>query len=362
MRQLVILALLDFSFNGIAQTDTTDVKQLVVVQKFDGKEYIGYILEDDGREILLQTEALGKIYIRKELISKIVNVEDEKHIINGVYNTEGPFTTRYTFTTNALPIKKGENYAMVNLYGPEVHFAVSDNLNIGVMTTWIGSPFVLAMKYSMKTSNENVNFSVGLLSGTSSFLNSFQGFGGLAFGNVTIGDRRRNITFAGGYLYIDPNTSRKENFIREGSYETNYEYFSEYDLSDQSIIRIKNNVITSPMFSIAGYHQVGPRAAFVFDSMFGFVGGKLNDEVTTTEVSAPVGNEWDAGYIPGVYRHNVNHVQQSSSAMFIFMPGMRFQKDENRAFQVSVAGVLVTRPDRDPLSFPIPTASWYFRF
>lgn len=362
MKQLLILFILVFSFSGMAQTDTTEVRQLVVVQKYDGMELIGFILKDDGREILLDTESLGKIYISKELISKIINVEEEKNIINGVYNIEGPFTTRYTFTTNALPIKKGENYAMVNLYGPEVHFAVSENLNIGVMTTWIGSPFVLALKYSMKTSNENVNFSVGLLSGTSSFLNSFQGYGGLAFGNVTIGDRRRNITFAAGYLYIDPNVSREETFIREGSYETNYEYFSEYDLPEQDLIRLKNNVITSPIFSIAGYHQVGPKAAFVFDSMFGFVSGKLNDEVSTTQVSAPVGNQWDNNYVPGVYRHNVTHVNQSNSAMFIFMPGMRFQKNENRAFQVSVAGVLVTRPDRDPMSFPIPTASWYFRF
>lgn len=362
MKQLLILILLLISFTGMAQEDTTAVKQLVVVQKFDGKEYIGYILEDDGREILLVTEDLGKIYIRKEQISKIYDVEDEEHIVNGVYNTEGPFTTRYAFTTNALPIKKGENYAMVNLYGPEVHFAISDNFNIGVMSTWIGSPLVLAMKYSMKTSNENVNFSLGLLSGTSSFLNSFQGYGGLAFGNVTIGDRRRNITLAAGYLYIDPNVGREETFIREGAYETNYEYLSEYDLPEQDLVRIKNNVITSPMFSIAGYHQVGPKASFVFDSMFGFVGGNLNDEITTSQVSAPIGEPWEDNYVPGVYRHEVNHVEQPNSFMFILMPGMRFQKNENRAVQVSLAGVVVTRPDRSNLSFPMPTASWYFRF
>jgi hypothetical protein len=346
----------------MAQEDTTVVKQLVVVQKFDGKEYIGYILEDDGREVLLETESLGKIYIRKELISKISKVEDEEHIVNGVYNTEGPFTTRYSFTTNALPIKKGENYAMVNLYGPEVHFAVSDNFNIGVMSTWIGSPLVLAMKYSMKTNNENVNFSVGLLSGTSSFLNSFQGYGGLAFGNVTIGDRRRNITIAAGYLYIDPAVGREDTFIKEGTYETNNEYLAEYDLPAQDLVRIKNNVITSPMFSIAGYHQIGSKASFVFDSMFGFVGGNLNDEITTSQVSAPIGNSWDENYVPGVYRHEVTHLKQPNSFMFILMPGMRFQKSENRAFQISLAGVLVNRQGESPLSFPMPTASWYFSF
>ena len=33
---------------------------------------------------------------------------------------------------------------MIGLQGPEVHFAVSDNLSLGIMATWIASPLALA--------------------------------------------------------------------------------------------------------------------------------------------------------------------------------------------------------------------------
>lgn len=352
------------SLGLFAQEDTTSTekKQLFVVLKTDGNEYIGYILKDDGREVLLETENLGKIYIPKSQIKNITKVEDEKLIQNGSYNTEGPFTTRYTFTTNALPIKKGEDYALVNLYGPEVHFAVSDNFNIGVMTSWIASPFVLAMKYSMKTGNENINLSAGLLAGSSGYLNSFRGYGGLAFGNITFGDRRRNITFSAGYLFIDPNASRTERFAKEGIYQNNNEYFYSYDVPSSSTEQIKNNTIASPMFSIGGYHKVSKRASFIFDSMIGILKPSLEENITTTEVSAPVGSPWDSFYIPGVYDHRVTHSKGGSTVMFYFMPGMRFQKTENRAFQFNLAGVTVIESNGDIFSFPVPTLGWYFKF
>lgn len=90
-------------------------------------------------------------------------MKTKKDIVAGQYIQAGPFSTRYSFTTNALPIVKGENYALVNLYGPEVHFALSDQFSLGVMSTWIASPLILAAKYSLKTNNELLNFSVELL-------------------------------------------------------------------------------------------------------------------------------------------------------------------------------------------------------
>ena len=51
--------------------DTT----LRVVTKHDGTEYIGVIISDDGREVLIETKALGKIYIPKSDIRSIVIVE-----------------------------------------------------------------------------------------------------------------------------------------------------------------------------------------------------------------------------------------------------------------------------------------------
>lgn len=149
-----------------------------VIIKNDGSEYIGRLLSDDAREVLIDTEKLGRIYIPKSDIRSIVKLDSDDKVVGGQYYSTGSFTTRYAFTTNALPIQRGENYALLNLHGPEVHFAVSDHLNVGLMSTWFGSPFIFAAKYTIATKDEKVNFSIGTLLGTSGYINSFRGFGG----------------------------------------------------------------------------------------------------------------------------------------------------------------------------------------
>ena len=140
---------------AIAQEQVKDSSssQLYSIKKNDNTEYIGKILKDDGREVLIETETLGKIYIAKSDIKSMIKIQDKSKIVAGEYVVEGPFTTRYCFTTNALSIKKGENYTKISVYGPEVHFALTDNFSLGFMSTWIGSPLMLAAKYSFKSKN-----------------------------------------------------------------------------------------------------------------------------------------------------------------------------------------------------------------
>ena len=174
------------SHNSNAQTTTKDTT-LRLVERYDGVKYIAKILSDDGRELLLETEALGKLYILKSEVKRISIIEDSGEIKNGELREESPFSTRYAFTNNALPIKKNEHYAMVNLFGPEIHFAVSDRFNIGVMTSWIASPFILVGKYTIPTKNPKVNFSLASMFGTSGYLDGFESFGGLHWGTFTYG-------------------------------------------------------------------------------------------------------------------------------------------------------------------------------
>lgn len=367
MRLLLFSALFivtHFGFGQNTESDTSQSSQLYVVTKNDGTEYVGKILSDDGREVLIETEALGKIYIPKSEIRTIVKVESPKEIVHGEYQSTGPFTTRYAFTTNALPIKKGENYALINLWGPEVHFAVTDHLNIGVMSTWIASPMVLAIKYSIKTGNEKVNFSLGTLMATSGYLNTFRGFGGIHFANVTFGSRKRNLTLSGGYAYLQSGTY--SNYFEPGTYLNQYSAL--YYNWDQS--RSLSPIQKGPIFSIAGIAPAGAKASFVFDSMIGFFTSEKNVVTTTTITPESYyynpNPPYDYVYTPGLYQHDVVNTGTSSIALFL-MPGMRFQTKENRAFQVSLAGVAVFRTKgyngyQPNYSFPVPMCTWFFRF
>ncbi len=294
MKNILFIAFLLSNLNMLFAQTTQPDTNLYLFKKNDGSEYIGKLLSDDGREILILTEKLGKIFIPKSEINSIVVIKDKNSIVRGEFHSEGPFTTRHSFTTNALPIKKGENYAMVNLYGPEVHFAVTDHFNIGIMSTWIASPVAIAAKYTFPSNNPKVNFSIGTLMGTSGYLDNFSSLGGLHFGNLTYGDRKNNITFSAGYGYL------------LNAWDDPYE---------------------GPIISIAGIAKVGAKASFIFDSMFGSF--KYGPDYTTNA--------------------------------FVIMPGMRFQTKENRALQVSLAGV-ATIETGDFVSFPLPMVSWFYKF
>lgn len=343
---LIFITLLLFAGSLHAQVitqDSTKSAQQYIVVKNNGNEYIGEILSDDGREVLMLTEKIGKVYIPKSDIKSIVKLEKKSDIVHGEYRSSGPFTTRYAFTNNAHPIRKGENYTMVNLYGPEVHFAVSNNFNIGIMSTWIASPLVLAMKYTFKKTESKVNFSAGTLLGTSGYLNKFKSYGGLHWLSMTIGDRMNNLTFSGGYGYIQSGAGN--DLIPEGVYFQT--------LPEAKGIR---PMVHGPLCSLAGILKVGAKASFVFDSMV-LLFHRLYNEVGIEELSPGYYN--GPNYIAPVYNYTVRQESVATTGLLL-MPGMRFQTSENKAFQISLAGVSVF--GRTSTSFPFPMCSWFYKF
>jgi hypothetical protein len=60
---ITILLIVVSSLNTFGQSDTTKVKHVII--KHNGNEYIGVILSDDGREVLIETEKMGKVYKEK---------------------------------------------------------------------------------------------------------------------------------------------------------------------------------------------------------------------------------------------------------------------------------------------------------
>ena len=271
-------------------------------------------MSDDGREILVVSDNIGKIYIAKSNIKNIRELKgDVKITEDGEYITEGPFTTRYSFTTNALPIKKNVNYAMLNLFGPEIHFALSNKFSLGVMSTWIGSPLALVGKYTFENKQEEVHFAVGGMMGTSGYFNQAQNYGGLGWGMVTIGNRLDNITISAGYGFLG---------------------------NAQSSL---NPFIGGPIASIAGIAKIGKKTSFIFDSMFSY----------NKKTIGSYGYSAD-----GTYISTTKIIQENYTVMI--MPGVRFQTTEKKAFQFSLAGVLSLRGSSS-VSFPVPMCSWLYK-
>lgn len=329
--------------NAENETDSVHAdQQLYLIVKINNVEYVGYILNDDGREVLIDTKKLGKIYIPKTDIRSIEKIQDRSSVVRNEYFGVGPFTTRYIFTTNALPIRKGQNYARLNLYGPEVHFALSDNFSLGILTTWIVSPFVVSGKYSFTSKYPKLNFSVGTLLGSSGYINNMKSWGALHYGNVTYGTAKDNITIGAGYGYIIPGTTAQE--AQPGVYYSNETYTN-------SFVEKPQYPAKGPVLSFAGIVRVGPKASFVFDSMFNFM------SVRTTMVSTnDIGLATRYSVVEGVDR----------STVLILMPGMRFQTRENSAFQISLNTIKyishTSDAEIDNQSFPLPSVSWFYKF
>lgn len=214
-----------------AQTDTSKVKTYVITTN-DGGEFIGEIISQDAKEVLIQTKDKGQVSIPKYQVKEIREIKDGDINTGGVYIPDEVFSTRYFITTNGLPIKKGESYILWNLWGPDFQFGVADNLSVGVMTSWLAYPLVATAKYSIPV-NDKVNIGVGLLAGTSTWGSGSFFFGfALPFGSVTFGDRKSNLTFSGGY----------------------------------GAVAFEGESSGRPLVSVSGMSKVGKKVSLVFDS------------------------------------------------------------------------------------------------
>lgn len=227
-RFLKLASLLLFLF-GLTLNAQVEERKKSLVTKNDGTEYVGVILKQDAREILLQTDKLGEIIIPKHEISSIEELKGEKYV-SARYAGSNIFATRYFISHNGLPMKKGDSYAMIQLAGAEYQVAIADNLTIGGLTSWIGVPIVASAKYAIRIT-DNLNLGIGALAGTGSWA-AWNTYGVMPYGSVTIGNPRVNLNLSGGYLTIG----------NEGS------------------------TVSAPLYSIGGLARLSDRVSFVGDS------------------------------------------------------------------------------------------------
>ncbi len=239
---LYFLLLIAFIFSANvsfaqADRDTTEtkVKKIFVITTNSGGEFVGIIISQDDKEVLIETKDRGRVSIPKYEIREMKEVKGGEMTPGGVYIPEEIFATRYFLTTNGLPIEKGESYVLWNLFGPEIHFGVAKNFSIGGMTSWVGIPIVGSIKYSIKL-GESTSIGVGTLLGTGSWA-APDFFIALPYAGLTFGGRRANINFMAGYGYAN-------------GFEDNSEGSG------------------TALYSIGGLAKISKKASFVFDSIF----------------------------------------------------------------------------------------------
>ncbi|MBU3699879.1 MAG: hypothetical protein FGM33_07705, partial [Candidatus Kapabacteria bacterium] len=172
----------------------------VTVQKTDEGRYVGILLSADEREVLLDSTAIGSVVIPRSLVRSIEASTSAASQVRASSAGHVPFSSRYFITTNGFPIGEDGAYILFTTAGPDFQFAPTENLSVGLLTTYIGSPIIGSIKATTKVS-ENVNLAAGALVGWNGWIPSFFFFA-LPYGSVTYGTRASNVTTSVGYGYV----------------------------------------------------------------------------------------------------------------------------------------------------------------
>ena len=319
-----------FSFSVLMAQETPaeeEPPKIYVVIKNDGHRFVGEILFQDAREVLIKTEELGEVYIPRHEIREIREAEPDDHLQPGEFIPAEIFATRYFITTNGLPIEKGETYMLMSLLGPDFQFGVGDNLGLGVLTTWIGTPLIGSIKYSIPI-EDGLSAGVGLLLGTGSW--TWPDFAlALPYGVVTLGDRSKNINFSFGYGGV---TYKVEDYI--------------YNSSGYGTYRSRRENEGNFLISVAGMAKMGRTMSFVFDS---FIVPRTGTYTETVDYGY-----WD--YETNQYIEDIRTETRKKYGIAIFLPGLRFQTNPNSAFQFGFAGI---RAEGETIGVPLPMVQWF---
>ena len=76
---IILLFTVLLSVQSFGQVEDSLSTKKSLIKMNDGSTRIGVILSDDGREVLINDESIGKIYIRKDQISLIKELNEEDY-------------------------------------------------------------------------------------------------------------------------------------------------------------------------------------------------------------------------------------------------------------------------------------------
>ncbi|MEZ4702611.1 MAG: hypothetical protein R2834_24765 [Rhodothermales bacterium] len=186
-----------------APADTAQVWRIVTR---DGNEYVGKIVERVAGAIRLETDTIGVVSIREELIVRM-EVVDARRRDSGEIWARNPQATRYFWGPNGYGLRKGEGYYQnVWIFFNQISIGVTDHATIGLglvpLFLWGGEAFPawITPKLSLPIVPDKFNLGIGALAGTLvGGFGSEDGAAGIVYGIGTYGSRDANVSFGLGY-------------------------------------------------------------------------------------------------------------------------------------------------------------------
>lgn len=196
---IFILFLNTFAFSQAAENDTSIFR----IETRDGNEFVGQIISEDSARIIVLTENLGEISIRKKEIKSREKVNIQQ-IRDGKVWFPNPQSTRYFWSPNGYGLRKGEGYYQnIWVLWNQFAYGVTDNLSVGggIIPLFLfggaPTPVFFSPKFSFPVEKNKFNIGAGALVGT--VLGESGSSFGILYGLTTFGTPDNNVSLGMGY-------------------------------------------------------------------------------------------------------------------------------------------------------------------
>lgn len=222
---LVFLLLVFTSFlraQVIEDGDSLKDSRYVLVELFNGQEFMGVLVEQDINQLTLKLETGGVMTIPIDQIQNISFVKKRGDFQDGTdlfyHNLQA---TRYFFGPNGFGLKQGEGYYQNTwIFVNQASVGITDNFTLGVgvvplfLFAGTASPVWITPKFSIPVKEDVLNVGAGGLFGT--IVGEEGTFFGIAYGAVTIGNRDHNLNISVGYGMIEGDWSQDPTLTLSG--------------------------------------------------------------------------------------------------------------------------------------------------
>ncbi|MCB0687537.1 MAG: hypothetical protein KDC53_13470 [Saprospiraceae bacterium] len=130
-KQIHLLLFIAVIATGILEAQTTDTT-LLSIETQDGNIYFGHLSEEDSSKIILDTQNLGLLTIRRADI-KIMEKANPEQFIKGEFWSSELRSSQYFFTSNAYDLSKGDlYYRNIWVLWNQINYGFTNNFSLGL--------------------------------------------------------------------------------------------------------------------------------------------------------------------------------------------------------------------------------------